>query len=75
MKKVLVLGEGGQIAPWVMDMLSNRGDVKLTLFLRHAKKLRVRPRIPRSSRGTCCILILTVTNRHSFEFGVVLDRE
>ena len=39
MKKVLVLGAGGQIARWVIDMLANRGGVKLTLFLLHAKNL------------------------------------
>jgi nucleoside-diphosphate-sugar epimerase len=33
MRKVLVLGAGGQIARWVIDMLANRGDVNLTLFL------------------------------------------
>jgi uncharacterized protein YbjT (DUF2867 family) len=40
MKKVLVLGAGGQIAHWVIEMLKNNDDVELRLFLRHAKKLR-----------------------------------
>ena len=44
MKKVLVLGAGGQIARWVIDMLANKRDVRLTLFLRHAKKLKGAPK-------------------------------
>src|SRR5215471_8285326 len=40
MKKVLVLGAGGQIARWVIEMLGGRVDVYLTLFLRHARKFR-----------------------------------
>ena len=44
MKKVLVLGAGGQIARWVIEMLANREDIKLTLFLRHAKKLKSPPK-------------------------------
>ncbi|MBV9764575.1 MAG: NAD(P)H-binding protein, partial [Acidobacteriaceae bacterium] len=40
MKKVLVLGAGGQIAHWVIEMLANNKDVDLTLFLRHARKLK-----------------------------------
>ena len=40
MKKVLVLGAGGQIARWVIGMLAHKDDVKLTLFLRHANKLQ-----------------------------------
>src|SRR6516162_8554527 len=44
MKKVLVLGAGGQIARWVIEMLANRQDVKLTLFLRQANKLESPPK-------------------------------
>ncbi len=40
MKKVLVLGAGGQIARWVIEMLKHTHDVELTLFLRHIKKLK-----------------------------------
>jgi uncharacterized protein YbjT (DUF2867 family) len=40
MRNVLVLGAGGQIARWVIEMLANNGGVKLTLYLRHARKLR-----------------------------------
>lgn len=40
MKKVLVLGAGGQIAHWVIEMLAGSKDVQLTLYLRHARKLR-----------------------------------
>ncbi|HJT72274.1 MAG TPA: SDR family oxidoreductase [Terriglobales bacterium] len=40
MKKVLVLGAGGQIARWVIDMLANNDEVMLTLFLRHRRKLK-----------------------------------
>lgn len=39
MKKVLVLGAGGQIARWVIEMLENTHSVELTLFLRHPKRL------------------------------------
>jgi saccharopine dehydrogenase-like NADP-dependent oxidoreductase len=42
--KLLVLGAGGQIASWVIGMLANKDDVKLTLFLRHAKKLKNAPK-------------------------------
>ena len=44
MKRLLVLGAGGQIARWVVEMLARRDDVKLTLFLRHAKKLKNAPK-------------------------------
>jgi uncharacterized protein YbjT (DUF2867 family) len=44
MRRVLVLGAGGQIARWVIEMLANREDIKLTLFLRHAKKLKSPPK-------------------------------
>src|SRR5690349_1215654 len=40
MKNVLVLGAGGQIARWVIEMLANSDEVNLTLYLRHARKLR-----------------------------------
>lgn len=40
MTKVLVLGAGGQIARWVIEMLANNSAVKFTLFLRHAKKIK-----------------------------------
>jgi len=40
MKKVLVLGAGGQIARWVIEMLADNDGVELTLFLRHARKLK-----------------------------------
>ena len=40
MKKVLVLGAGGQIARWVIEMLANNDNVVLTLFLRHTRKLK-----------------------------------
>jgi uncharacterized protein YbjT (DUF2867 family) len=36
---VLVLGAGGQIAHWVIRLLADSDNVKLTLFLRDAKKL------------------------------------
>jgi uncharacterized protein YbjT (DUF2867 family) len=38
--KVLVLGAGGQIAHWVIEMLSGSKDMQLTLYLRHARKLK-----------------------------------
>jgi hypothetical protein len=40
MKKVLVLGAGGQIARWVIQMLADSKDINLTLYLRHARKLQ-----------------------------------
>lgn len=40
MTHVLVLGAGGQIARWVIEMLKNSRDVELTLFLRHAQSLK-----------------------------------
>ena len=51
MKKVLILGAGGQIAQWVIEMLAERHDVKLTLFLRHAKKLKNAPKNSRTVQG------------------------
>lgn len=39
MTKVLVLGAGGQIARWVIEMLAGSKDVELTLYLRHPRKL------------------------------------
>jgi uncharacterized protein YbjT (DUF2867 family) len=40
MNKVLILGAGGQIARWVIRMLADAKDFELTLFLRHAARLR-----------------------------------
>lgn len=40
MKNVLILGAGGQIARWVIEMLANSEDIRLTLFLRDAGKLQ-----------------------------------
>lgn len=40
--KVLVLGAGGQIARWVIEMLADSDDIALTLYLRHARKLKVK---------------------------------
>ena len=37
---VLILGAGGQIARWVTEMLGSSKDVHLTLYLRHARKLK-----------------------------------
>jgi uncharacterized protein YbjT (DUF2867 family) len=39
MKKVLILGAGGQIAHWVVDMLRDDRNVAQTLFLRDARRL------------------------------------
>lgn len=44
MEKVLVLGAGGQIARWVIEMLANSDKVSLTLFLRDPKKLTNAPK-------------------------------
>lgn len=40
MKKVLVLGAGGQIARCVIDMLANNSEVEMSLFLRHPSKTK-----------------------------------
>lgn len=43
MTSVLVLGAGGQIARWVIEMLADSKDVEMTLYLRHARKLHGKP--------------------------------
>lgn len=43
MKKVLILGAGGQVAHWVITMLAGDKGIEQTLFLRHARKLRGKP--------------------------------
>lgn len=48
MKKVLVLGAGGQIAHWAIDMLAENKKVEQTLFLRKAAKLR--GRVPQNAK-------------------------
>lgn len=40
MQKVLVLGAGGQIARWVIEMLADDRHWQLFLYLRHKRKLR-----------------------------------
>ncbi|WP_028206036.1 SDR family oxidoreductase [Paraburkholderia nodosa] len=39
MKNVLILGASGQIARWVSQVLAQRSDTAMTLFLRNPKKL------------------------------------
>ncbi len=39
MKKVVILGAGGNIAGHVIDLLVKKPDLHLTLFLRHARRL------------------------------------
>jgi uncharacterized protein YbjT (DUF2867 family) len=39
MANVLVLGAGGQIARWVIEMLAEDKQMHLTLYLRHKRKL------------------------------------
>lgn len=41
MTKVLVLGAGGQIARWVIQMLADQPDIEMTLLLRDSRKLDV----------------------------------
>ena len=48
MKKVLVLGAGGQIAHWVVAMLAEDKGVELTLYLRHKRKLQ--GKVPSNAR-------------------------
>jgi uncharacterized protein YbjT (DUF2867 family) len=40
MKKVIILGASGNIAGQVIDILANKDDIELTLFLRDARRLR-----------------------------------
>ena len=40
MQSVLILGAGGQIAHWVIEMLAGIKEVNMTLYLRHARKLK-----------------------------------
>ena len=42
MKKVLILGAGGQIARWVIEMLAEDKEARLTFYLRHKRKLHGR---------------------------------
>ena len=42
MKNVLILGAGGTIAGKVIDVLSGDGDIRLTLFLRNASRVKDR---------------------------------
>ncbi|NOJ80391.1 SDR family oxidoreductase [Myxococcus xanthus] len=39
MKNVLILGAGGQIARWVIQLLAGDSNIRLTLFLRNARRL------------------------------------
>lgn len=40
MKNVIILGANGNIAQHVIDILGNRDDIRLTLFLRNARRLQ-----------------------------------
>ena len=40
MKNVIILGAGGNIAKHVIDILVKKDDINLTLFVRHASRLR-----------------------------------
>lgn len=40
MKNVLILGANGQIALWVIDMLSTQTDIKMTLLYRNSIKIK-----------------------------------
>lgn len=50
MTKVLVLGAGGQIARWAINMLAVE-NAELTLFLRHASKITDTPASARVVQG------------------------
>lgn len=39
MKKIVILGAGGQVAQWVIRALAGREDIALTLLLRNPAKL------------------------------------
>jgi len=56
-KKVLILGAGGQIARWAVDMLADQPEVQQTLFLRRSGRLgRAAPvvRIPWEHSDRTC---------------------
>ena len=40
MKNVIILGASGNIAKHVIDILSKKADINLTLFLRNKSRLR-----------------------------------
>jgi saccharopine dehydrogenase-like NADP-dependent oxidoreductase len=40
MKNVIILGASGNIAKHVIDILVKKDDINLTLFVRHASRLR-----------------------------------
>jgi uncharacterized protein YbjT (DUF2867 family) len=50
-RHVLILGASGQIARHVIDLLRDRDDISLTLFLRNARKLRHAPTAARVVQG------------------------
>ena len=41
MKKVIIIGASGSLAAYVIDELHKQGDVRLTLFLRNKKRLKL----------------------------------
>ena len=41
MKDVIILGASGNITKHVIDILVNKEDINLTLFLRNARRLRI----------------------------------
>jgi saccharopine dehydrogenase-like NADP-dependent oxidoreductase len=41
MTKILILGAHGQIARIAIDLLLKRTDARLTLYLRHARRLKL----------------------------------
>jgi len=43
MKNLLIIGAGGNIASLVIDLLKEKKDVQLTLYLRSARRLRMSP--------------------------------
>jgi uncharacterized protein YbjT (DUF2867 family) len=50
MKNVIILGASGNIAKHVIDILANKDDIKLTLFLRNVRRLR------NKNVSNCCII-------------------
>lgn len=51
MKNVLILGAGGQIARWAIDMLAGEPDIALTLFARRAASLENVPANAKAVEG------------------------
>jgi uncharacterized protein YbjT (DUF2867 family) len=63
MKNVIILGASGNIAKYVIDLLVEKDDINLTLFLRNKSRLRNKDiSKPASQAGRCHIIEGNVLN-------------